>query len=87
MGSGAKREQLIEAVKAHARDHYAAGVGWDYIVECYSDAEIAEVLDAAGSTTPAQAIRAAGEEVGIVADYERDIKAAGGHVDGEAWEL
>ncbi len=32
---------LVEAVKAHALDHYEEG-GWDYVVECFSDEEIAE---------------------------------------------
>ncbi len=32
---------LVEAVKAHALDHYEEG-GWDYVVECFSDDEIAE---------------------------------------------
>lgn len=36
-------ETLVEAVKQHALTHYNRE-GWDYIVECWSDSEIAEVI-------------------------------------------
>jgi hypothetical protein len=38
-----KVKELVEAVKDHAEQHYDEG-GWDVIVECYDDAEIAEVI-------------------------------------------
>jgi hypothetical protein len=40
------RAQLVEEVKAHARAHYEEG-GWDVLIECYSDAEIAAVFGSA----------------------------------------
>lgn len=36
-------DELTEAVKAHALEHYEDG-GWDVIVECWSDSDIAAVL-------------------------------------------
>jgi hypothetical protein len=38
-----KRQALIAAVRAHAAENYDAG-GWDVIVECYDDEQIAEVI-------------------------------------------
>jgi hypothetical protein len=38
-----KRRALIAAVRAHAEANYDAG-GWDVVVECYDDEEIAEVI-------------------------------------------
>lgn len=37
-------EQMVEAVKAHALEHYNDG-GWDVIVECFTDEEIAAHID------------------------------------------
>jgi len=34
---------LVEQVKAHALEHYNDG-GWDVLVECWSDEELAEVV-------------------------------------------
>ena len=39
-------EALIAAVKAHAIAHYEQD-GWDYIVECYEDAQIADIIKTA----------------------------------------
>lgn len=44
---------LVEFVKAHALAHYRDG-GWDVIVECWTDQEIADQL--AASTTEAEAL-------------------------------
>ena len=37
------RDELVAAVKAHALEHYNDG-GWDVVVECWTDAMIAELL-------------------------------------------
>lgn len=66
------KQDLIEAVKAHALAHYEDG-GWDILVECYDDAEIAEVIGAA--RTPAGAIAKAAEVLGAVADYRAEVIA------------
>lgn len=66
---------IIEAVKAHARANYGVK-GWDIVVECYSDQELAdEIGDAA---TAEAAIARVALVVGTIRDYEDDIRA-------EAW--
>jgi len=42
--------QLVEAVKAHALEHYNDDNGWDEIVEAYTDEEIAQELGNARTT-------------------------------------
>jgi len=37
------RAELVEAVKAHALEHYEDG-GWDVVVECWDDEQIAECI-------------------------------------------
>lgn len=37
------KQQLVQDVKVFALDHYNDG-GWDVIVECWSDAEIADQI-------------------------------------------
>jgi len=39
-----KRTELVNHVKQYARDHYEQD-GWDVVVECWSDDEIAEEID------------------------------------------
>ena len=34
---------ILEAVKAHAQKHYNED-GWDFIVECYTDKELTELI-------------------------------------------
>lgn len=36
-------EVIVEAIKAHAQEHYNDG-GWDVIVECWEDVDIANVV-------------------------------------------
>jgi hypothetical protein len=62
-------EALIQAVRDHALAHYADG-GWDVVVECYGDSEIAEVI--AGATTPKQAIAAFRDLVDVWTDRQQD---------------
>lgn len=38
-----KRTELVNHVKQYARDHYEQD-GWDILVECWSDEEIADEL-------------------------------------------
>jgi len=65
------RQQLIDAVKSHARDNYEEG-GWDYLVECYEDSEIDELIG--GATTIAGAIKKVAKVMGIKDDYRKDIE-------------
>jgi len=73
----ASKQELIEGVKAHAVENYEQG-GWDYIVECYSDDEIVDLIVEAGATTLAKAIEAIGGIVEIFADRRADAIGWGG---------
>jgi hypothetical protein len=56
-------EDLLRAVKEHATAHYEED-GWDFLVECHSDAEIMQAIGKA-TTVPA-AIRNAKQNLGLV---------------------
>ena len=58
---------LIKAVKSHALSNYENG--WDIVIECYDDKELAEAIGDA--TTEAQAIENVAEEFAIEARKER----------------
>lgn len=44
-----KIETMVQKVREYALAHYDQD-GWDYLVECYEDAEIAELIGDASST-------------------------------------
>ena len=73
-------QDLIDAVKAYAREHYEEN-GWDEIVECFGNDEIKECLQQHMGTvmkttlTPAEAIKFFGEMCKIRYEYRRDIEA------------
>lgn len=46
-------EQLVKEVKAHAQRNYTKG--WDTVVECYSDADIAKIIGEASTLRGAMA--------------------------------
>lgn len=54
---------LVECVKRYATDHYNEG-GWDYIIECYTDAELADIIGYRVKTA-AGAIKKVARETGI----------------------
>lgn len=64
-------QQLVEAVKAHAHEHYNNG-GWDVIVECWEDQEIGDLLTERGATTTDEAITAFRPLVSVWADRQAD---------------
>lgn len=66
---------LVAAVKKHAEANYNQG-GWDMVVECYEDSEIAEEI--AGCTTEEEAIARLAEVAGIYHDRRLDAWLAGG---------
>jgi hypothetical protein len=68
-----KQQAMIDAVKAHAQEHYATG-GWDYIIECYEDSDILELIN--GCNSPENAIRCAGRVMKMKDDYRREIQNA-----------
>jgi hypothetical protein len=65
-------DEMVKAVQAHARDHYEEK-GWDYAVECFSAAEIKEMID--GADTLAQAISKVQEVCETLDDRRGDIQA------------
>lgn len=70
-------DDLIKAVKEHAQANYEAD-GWDYLVECYEDKDIREMIEEAGATTAEEAIKVIGEVMKVKDDYRKDIQ-------GTAW--
>lgn len=66
-------QQLVDAVKQHATDHYTDG-GWDVVVEAWSDEQIADTLRSfhVPPNSKAKAIAAVGEVVGVYADRQAD---------------
>lgn len=65
------QEELIAEIKAHAREHYNDG-GWDVIVECWDDAQIAETIGQA--STVKGVIQKFRPLVGIWADRQADAE-------------
>ena len=70
---------LVEAVKAHAKANYEKD-GWDFLVECWSDEEIAEKIQFVGATigaakTPAQAIKKIGRILKLQDERRREVRA------------
>lgn len=65
--------EKIAAVRKHAEENYSRG-GWDYVVECYSDKDIAERIGRA--TTVAGAIKNVRRDVNQIDAYRKDIQGA-----------
>lgn len=65
-------KELIAAVRKHAEENYEKD-GWDYVVECFSDEELAE--DIKDCITAEEAIKAVGYWVKILDDRRQDIQA------------
>lgn len=64
---------LVNAVRKYAIDHYEED-GWDYVVECWMDGDILEVIEDA--ETPAQAIKRVRAVIKPLDEYRRDIQAS-----------
>ena len=64
--------EYVTAVKAHALANYEKE-GWDYIVECYDDAQIVEVIKTARTINGA--IKMVRMHIKPRADYRADIQA------------
>lgn len=60
---------FIQAVKDHAQAHYNDG-GWDVVVECWGDEDIAKCIK--GVRTTKGAIRKVAVIVGVYADRQAD---------------
>jgi hypothetical protein len=63
--------ELIAQIKAHALAHYEDG-GWDVIVECWSDEDIAETIGKA--TTLRGALKKIRDIVSVYDDRQADAR-------------
>lgn len=68
------RQALINAVKTHAREHYRHG--WDVIVECWDDEQIADAIK--GIYTVPRAIAAVGEYAGLYQEQRDNVMCQSG---------
>lgn len=64
---------LVAAVRAHALVHYNED-GWDFLVECWEDHEIASEIGRA--TTVAGAIKHCRETVKLMNELRDDVRRA-----------
>tara|TARA_R110000868_G_scaffold27515_1_gene104309 strand:+ start:394 stop:618 length:225 start_codon:yes stop_codon:yes gene_type:complete len=62
----------LAAIKAHALANYEKD-GWDYVVECYDDAQIVEIIKTA--RTIKGAIKMLRAHIKPRADYRADIQS------------
>ena len=67
-----KDQDLIDAVRGYAVEHYNED-GWDYVVECWEDWEIQEIVR--GCRSESQAIRKVRKQVKVLGDYRDEIRA------------
>ena len=67
-------EKLIEAVKRHALINYEND-GWDFVVECYVDENIAVIINEEGAVSASEAIAAVGKIVKFEDEYRKEIEA------------
>jgi hypothetical protein len=64
---------FVARVRKHAQDHYEQD-GWDYVVECWEDREIAQELRDAGGDAD-QAFQALADGVKLLAERRQDVRA------------
>lgn len=62
-------DELIDAVRAHAEANYERD-GWDFLVECWDDAEIAEVIG--NAKAPKSAIANCKRAVKALNEYRQE---------------
>lgn len=67
-------QEMVAAVKTYAIAHYNEG-GWDSIVECCEDSELAEEIEEGKCSSIEEAIAYVGKGCNIWDDYRRDIEA------------
>jgi len=65
-------EKMIAAVRAHALQQYTEG-GWDYVVESWTDTDIAEEIFDCLSV--AEAIDIVGQTVQVLDDRRREVRS------------
>jgi len=65
-------QELIDAVKAHAKNNYNQD-GWDFVVECYEDTEIADAIK--GARNGPEAIKMIHKIVLISDERRREVQS------------
>jgi hypothetical protein len=68
------QQDLVAAVRAHANENYEQG-GWDFLVECYSDEEIVELIGGARSVNGA--IKRCADLLGVLDARRQDVIKSG----------
>ena len=68
-----KDQDLIDAVRAHAVEHYNED-GWDFLVECWEDWEIQAIVK--GCRSEGQAIRKVRKQVRVLSDHRAEERAS-----------
>jgi hypothetical protein len=63
---------LIQAVRDHAQEHYEAD-GWDILVECWDNSDIAEKIE--GADTKAEAIAKCAYILDLLDENRREIQS------------
>lgn len=71
MDAGMK--ELVEKLKRHALDHYEDG-GWDVIIECFTDEEIAEQLTEDKVVTFEDALASFKDQIDVWSDRQADAR-------------
>jgi len=67
------RDEMVAAVKEYASKTYCYSHGWDVVIECWSDQEIADCI--ANATTINGAIRKVREVVLVQYSHRLEIEA------------
>jgi hypothetical protein len=67
-------QEMVAAVKTYANAHYDEG-GWDSIVECYEDSELAEEIQRGNCSTIEEAIAYVGKGCNLWDERRQDIEA------------
>ena len=63
-----KTKHTVESIRKHAEAHYDKG--WDYVVECWTDADIQKAIDDHG----AGAVRFIGKIMQILKEREQESR-------------
>ncbi len=66
--------EWIPGIRKYASENYETG-GWDYVIECYSDDDLLDIMEEENCTSQAEGIKAIGRQVGIMNDVRRGVEA------------
>jgi hypothetical protein len=68
-------QEMIQAVRSHAIANYNEG-GWDFVVECYDDGDILELISDSGAKSEKDAIAAVYAVIRFLAERRQDAMSA-----------